>query len=1040
MRKLLTLLLLGLSCVAFAQNRQTVTGKVTAGNEPLVGAFVTEKGTSNGASTDLDGNYTIKVAKGAVLEFSCIGYKVQDVTVGESAVINVKMEEDVSFLDEVVVIGYGVQKKSVVTASISHLNSETIKNTASTRIDNVLKGVTSGVTVTSSSGQPGASSQVRIRGVGTINNSEPLYIVDGMAIDGGIDYLNPNDIQSVEVLKDAASGAVYGARAANGVILVTTKSGVKGNAKVSYDFQYGVQNPWKKYDVLNGTEYALMINEGLLNQGQAARYADPYSYGKGTDWQQAIFNWNAPEQSHQLTISGANDRVNYFISGGYFNQQGTIGGNFGRSNYSRITLRSNTTYKLFDTKERSFLNQMIIGINIAYSHTNSTGITTNSEFGGPLGSALAMSPLQSIYADDSDALLAEHPSARVDPRNGKAYSIVDGGIYNEMANPLAQLSMPADQWWSDKFVTNFWGEVNLMDHLKFKSSFGGDMSFWGDTSWSPAYYYSSKLYRDYSNASMGQYRAFTWQIENTLTYQNTFCEKLNVEAMFGQSAKSNEGLSVGGSNKYLVEENAYKAGLWFTTGTQTAGDMSVWGGTYSPHRLSSLFARFSANWDERYMFQATVRRDGSSNFGPANLYAIFPSASFGWNFANESFIKENASWLASGKLRLSWGKNGNEAIGQYGYTTTIATGNNYAFGNPGVIATGAKPNGFSNENLKWEESTQTDVGVDFGFLNNALTFSVDWYKKITSGMLMSMPIPAYAGDSAPTGNVGKMSNSGVEMEMNYRFNFGDVNFNFGANATYLKNVLIELGNENGWANYDTHKIGTLTRGQNGYPFPYFYGWKTDGIFQNWSEVNAYTNSDGTLIQPKAQPGDVRFVDVDKNGSITDEDRTYLGKGMPDWTYGFNFGGSFKGLDWNFLFQGVAGVQVVNVTRRTDLYYINLPSYMLGCWEGEGTSNRLPRFSMGSDNNENWRMSDLWVEDGAYFRLKNAQIGYTLPERWTKKILISSLRLYVSGENLFTATKYSGFDPEVSSGGTSLGIDRGVYPQSRVYSIGLNLKF
>ena len=375
MRKFLTLLLLGLSCVAFAQNGRTVTGTVTGdNNEPFVGVFVTEQGTANGVSTDNDGKYSLTVKEGAVLEFSFIGYKTQTIAVAASSVINVKMVQDISFLDEVVVIGYGTQKKSVVTASISKLGEDIIKNTAATRIDNVLKGVTSGVTVTSSSGQPGASSQVRIRGVGTINNSEPLYIVDGMPIDGGIDFLNPNDIQSVEILKDAASGAVYGARAANGVILVTTRRGESGNAKISYDFEYGVQNPWKKFDVLNGTEYALMINEGLLNQGKEARYADPYSYGKGTDWQDAVFNYNAPKSSHQVTVSGATDRVNYFVSGSYSNQEGTVGGNFGRSNYERLTLRSNTTYKVMDaTKERDFLNLFDMGMNIAYSHTNSTG-------------------------------------------------------------------------------------------------------------------------------------------------------------------------------------------------------------------------------------------------------------------------------------------------------------------------------------------------------------------------------------------------------------------------------------------------------------------------------------------------------------------------------------------------------------------------------------------------------------------------------------------------------------------------------------------
>ena len=349
----------------------------------------------------------------------------------------------------------------------------------------------------------------------------------------------------------------------------------------------------------------------------------------------------------------------------------------------------------------------------------------------------------------------------------------------------------------------------------------------------------------------------------------------------------------------------------------------------------------------------------------------------------------------------------------------------------------AKASGLANQSLRWETSTQTDVGLDLGFFDSALTFTVDWYRKVTDGMLMEMNIPSYVGESKPIGNVGIMSNSGVEFELGYKHSVGDFNFHVNGNATYLKNVLVNLGNDTGYANYDSHKIGTLTRGENGYPFPFFYGWKTDGIFQNWDEVNAHTGANG-LLQPAAQPGDVRFVDVDGDGDIDDNDRTYIGKGMPDWTYGFHLNLAWKGIDLSAVFQGVAGVQAFNVSRRTDLYYINLPKYMLGCWTGEGTSNKYPRFTQGTDANENWRSSDLWVEDAAYFRLKNLQLGYTLPQNWTRKIFIQSLRVYLQGTNVFTFTKYNGFDPETSSGGTSLGIDRGVYPQARVWSVGVNV--
>ncbi|MFA6325895.1 MAG: SusC/RagA family TonB-linked outer membrane protein, partial [Bacteroidales bacterium] len=629
MKKLLTILFLGLSCAAFAQNVK-VNGTVTGSDgTPLPGVYVVEAGTINGVSTDIDGKYTITVPAGSTLNFSYIGYKTQVIPVTGATEINVILEEDSASLDEVVVVGYGTQKKSVVTAAIARVSADDLRNVAPLRVDNALKGLTSGVTVTSSSGQPGSSARVRVRGVGTINNSDPLYIVDGMPIGGGIDYLNPSDIQSIEVLKDAASGAVYGARAANGVILVTTKSGQKGAARVSYDFSYGVQNPWKEYDVLNATEYAILMNEGYLAQGKAPVYADPYALGEGTDWQKEIFNYNAPQLSHQLTISGASDKVNYYISAGYLKQDGIVGGNFNRSNYERLTIRTNTTYNLMDeSAKRNFLHKFTMGVNVAYSRTTSFGITTNSEFGGPLGSALGMAPTLKLYADDPETLMAEHPTAVTDPRNGKPFSIVEGSIYNEMVNPLASLSLPGSKGNSDKFVSNFWAELGIWDNLKFKSSFGTDLSFWGNDGWSPAYYLSTKNFREYSEVWSSMNRSLVWQVENVLSYDKTF-GKHSIQAILGQSAQGNMGQNLAGGNRYLQEEDPYKANLGFATGTQEYQTAS--GYVYTPHRLSSLFARISYNYSERYMIQATVRRDGSSNFGANNLYAIFPSASIGWN-------------------------------------------------------------------------------------------------------------------------------------------------------------------------------------------------------------------------------------------------------------------------------------------------------------------------------------------------------------------------------------------------------------------------
>ena len=1042
MKKTVLFLVLALFCLQSFAQKHVVTGIVASAEDgiPLPFASVVIKGTTIGTTTDMDGKYQIEISNDGILVFSLIGFSSQEIVVGNNSEMNVVLNVETTGLDEVIVVGYGVQKKSVLTASIAKVSADDLESIAPVRIDNALKGLASGVTVTSSSGQPGASSQVRIRGIGTINNSDPLYIVDGMPIDGGIDYLNPSDIQSIEVLKDAASGAVYGARAANGVILITTKSGDKGKLSVKYDFSRGWQSKWNKRDVLNAQQYALLINEGLVNSGEKARYDNPYALGKGTDWQDMVFYDNAPVENHQLSVSGGSDKVIYYFSAGYYKQDGIVGGNFDRSNYERISLRSNTTYHLLDNMNRNFLNKLTVGINVAYSRINSKGIGTNSEYGSALGGAISFSPLLGLYEEDQAAAAALHPTAVRDPKNGLIYTIA-GDDYNEITNPVAQLALPGEENNSDKLVSSFWGELTIWDNLKIRSSFGTDLAFWGNDGWTPEYYLGKSAYSDYSKVWSSMNRGFTWQVENILSYEKSIADKHNFNVMLGQSAKKTTGRGLGGSNKFMVEENGDKANIDFTTGTAANGDQTVGGGAWSPHTLASMFARLSYNFSERYMFQATIRRDGSSNFGPGKKYGVFSSISLGWNITNEAFMESRPEWLTSSKLRASWGKNGNENIGAFGYTALTSTGNNYAFGpGNGTLVNGTKASGLANTSLAWEESEQTDIGLDFGFLNSALTFTVDYYEKKTNGMLMTMSIPSYVGESKPTGNVGDMKNWGIEFDLGYRFKLGDFNFSIRGNASYLENELVNLGNADGFANYDSYaNVGTISRAQNGLPFPYFYGYKTDGIFQNYAEINSHVNNEGGLIQANAVPGDVRFVDLNGDGSIGDDDRTMIGKGMPDWTYGINFGIDFKGFDFSMMLQGTVGNDIYDATRRTDLRYINLPAYMLDRWIGEGTSNTIPRFSF-SDNNGNWLSSDLYVKDGDYMRIKNVTLGYTLPINIVNKAFVNSLRFYVAAENLFTFTKYDGFDPEISSGGTSLGIDRGIYPQARTYTVGLNLSF
>ncbi len=1049
MKNLFTLLFwLCTSLAAISQNIE-ISGIVISGsdNEPLPGVNIVVKGTTNGTVTNIDGAFKLSAPQNSVLAISYIGYKEVEVTAKNTNPLRIVLQDDSEALEEVVVIGYGTQKKSVVTAAIARVTSEDLENVAPVRIDNALKGLAAGVTVTSSSGQPGEAARVRVRGVGTINNSNPLYIVDGMPIDGGIDYLNPNDIKSIEVLKDAASGAVYGARAANGVILVTTKNGQQGKTSVSYDFSYSLQNPWKKKEMLNASEYALMMNEGALNAGEQIKYADPYSYGAGTDWQEELFYKNAPMSNHQLSLNGASEKMNYYLSAGLFSQDGIIGGDYNRSNYRRMSLRSNNVYTLLDaTKERNWLNKITLGANVSYSHIKSKGVMVNSEFGSPLGSALALSPILTVYAEDEEAALAPYKDnaefTAVRDEAGRLYTIA-GPEYNEITNPLAQLSLPGSKGWSDKFVSNFYAELNIWDNLRFRSSFGTDLAFWGNDGYTKKYYLTSTNKATRSQVYSSMSRGLVWQLENVLTYDKSINEHY-FSVVLGQSAKKTTGRNIGGANYDMIEEDGSKANINFTTGLQENGDMSVYGGAFAPHTMASLFARLSYNYDERYMLQATVRRDGSSNFGPNNHYATFPSFSLGWNLTNESFMSSRPEWYTSTKIRYSWGKNGNESIGAFVYSALTSTGNNYIFGTGENIVVGTKPSGLANKNVCWEESIQSDFGIDFGFLNNALTFSADYYEKTTDGMLMTMPIPSYVGEAKPTGNVGKMKNSGVEFELGYRFNVNDFSFRVGGNLSYLKNKLIDYGNDTGYANLDSNQgTGTITRAENGLPFPYFYGYKTAGIFQSMEEIRNYTTIDPVtgerrMIMPDAVPGDVRFVDLNNDGEINSKDQTKIGKGMPDWTYGLNLSASWKGFDVSMMWQGTIGNDIFDATRRTDVRYTNLPAYMLNRWTGEGSSNEIPRFVFG--DNQNWRSSDLLVKDGSYLRLKNLQVGYTLPKNLTRKVFVNSLRFYLAGENLLTFTKYDGFDPEISSGGTSLGIDRGVYPQARVYTVGVSINF
>ena len=1051
MRNLLVIVFLWCTAFSvFAQDIQ-IKGVVVSGgdNLPLPGVNVVVKGTSIGTITDLDGQFSFAVPAKSMLSITYIGYKPLEVAADGSKLMNITLQEDTETLDEVVVVGYGVQKKSVVTAAISRVTAEDLNNTTPSRIEDALKGKVSGVQITQSSGQPGADSKVRIRGVGTVNNSEPLYIVDGMPVDGGINYLNPTDIQSVEILKDAASAAIYGARAANGVILVTTKSGVSGKTNITYDFTYGLQNPWKKRSVLNATEYMTLMNEVAVNDGNAPKYLPEQivSAGKGTDWQDETFNYDAPVQSHQVSVNGGSDKIVYFLSLGYFDQEGIVGGNYGKSNYNRWSLRTNSTYNVFETKDRSFLNKMRVGVNISYARSKSSGIETNSEYGSVLGSALAFDPTVPVYAANPESVLASYPNA-VKDKNGKVYSIPAGG-FQEIANPVGMLNAPTSSTLNeDKFVASFWGELDLYEGLKFKSSYGADLAFWGNDGYTFPYFLATQGKNiTQSSVFSNMHRGFTWQVEHTLTFTKTFDDKHNLTVLLGQSAKEYTLRELYGDDYDLLETNPDKANI--NSAIADRDEERVAGGTggFSNQTLASYFGRIDYNFDERYMIQATVRRDGSSNFGPNHKWAVFPSVSLGWNVTNEAFMDSRPDWFSNLKLRASWGKNGNERIGQFRYTSLMDGGQNYYFGSGdnAKMQYGSSPSKIANPNVKWEESEQLDLGFESRFFNNSLTFGFDYFKKKTNGMLMDQPIPAYVGKGAPIANAGDMQNWGLEFESTYKLKINDLSFNVGANASYLNNKLIKLGNASGEAIYadaGASGVGSYVKGRNGEVYPYFYGYKTGGILQNQQQADEYNSKYGE----KAQPGDVIFLDIageksnTPDGKITDADKTKIGKGMPDWTFGLSLGADWKGFDLNLFFQGTAGNDVFDFSQRGDIQAMNRPSWMLDRWIGEGTSNKIPRMTAVNPN-RNWRSSDLYIKDGSYVRLKTIQLGYSLPTSLLEKASLQRLRLFVTAENLFTFTSYDGFDPEIAAGDYfNIGVDKGIYPQSRTISVGANLTF
>ncbi len=1005
----------------------SVKGVVMDGKEPLVGANILEKGTSNGTLTDIDGLFqlALKNPKSAVLVVSFVGYQPKEVAVNNATTINIELT-GLATLEEFVVVGYGTQRKAVVTGAIAKVKGSDLENMPVSRIEQSLLGRTAGVRVTTGSGQPGEGATVRIRGTTSINNSEPLYVVDGIPVGGGIDYLNQADIESIEVLKDAASAAIYGARAAAGVILVTTKQGKEGKTAITYNAYWGQQAPSRKLALLNARQYATLMNESSVAAKGEILFKDPSVYGTGTDWQDAVFNQKAPLQNHELGISVGNAKSQYYASLGYYNQVGIVASP--QSEWSRYSVRLNSNHQL--------TNFIKIGTTMGYSRVNGRASSTNSEFGGVLGRAINMDPITPLIETDPSVLnttiFKNFPVVR--NSEGLPYGI-SRYVSSEILNPVAATAVNQGSGWADKIVGNGFAEIEPIKGLKFRSSYGVDIAFYGGDGFRPLYYLNAANRSDVTSYSRSQSRGFYWVWGNTLAYNTTFNRKHNFSALIGTTAEKNHGENVSGSVQNMPVSDIKDASLNFAS---VQADQSFGGFEYNAALLSYL-GRVNYDYAGKYIISALMRIDGSPKFGTNNKFGRFPSVSAGWILSEEGFLR-NLKPINFLKIRASWGINGNDQIGDFRYVSTVGGGRNYTFGTGDKLVNGISPNAIANPDLRWEQTIQTNIGFDAKLFKH-LSVTLDVFQKNTSDMLLDIRVPSYIGNAGPVGNIAKLENSGVELELGYERKIGKLAFNLVGNLSYVKNVVTDLGPDKKFLGGQTFSPQGLeiTRTTVGEPIGFFFGYQTQGIFQNQSEVDAYKSKEGLKIQPSAKPGDFRFADLNGDGIINADDRTKIGDPTPNITYGFNFSVAYGGFDVVLFGQGVSGNQIFKATRRFDLQMANMTADALGRWTGENTSTSYPRLVMDDPNKNFSRSSNFYVESGAYFRIKTLQIGYSVPPlSILSKIGMSRFRVYVSANNLVTLTKYTGYDPEI--GGGSFGVDRGFYPQARSFMAGLSAAF
>lgn len=1009
MKNYVLFLFLTFFCPNIYAQKFVVSGNVNSNKgEPIPFASVVLKGTTQGTTTGLDGEYSIEAAKGAVLLFSFIGYQSQEVVVNNQKVINIVLKEEVLGLDEVVVVGYGTQKKRDVTGAVSIVDSKTIEALKPVKAEQALQGTTAGVVVSSASGAPGAGLDIRIRGISTNGDASPVVIIDGYQ--GELATLNPDDIATITVLKDAQA-AIYGTVGANGIVLVTTKSGRKNSpVKISINSSIGIQETSRKLPVLNATEYAVLLNESYAVNGQDLPFPNISGLGKGTNWQNEVFD-TAPIYTNNISISGGSENVVYAFSASDLDQKGIVGKD--KSGYKRNTAKLNLGVDLSD--------KLKMKTSLIYTYFSRKSINENG-LGSVLFNALNMPSTMPILNSDGSYFLA--PTTL--------------GI--EIINPLAQVADTYNSYYLKKLSGSFGLDYQFSNSLKATARIGFNSTDAKSKSFYKIVNYGGKVFdKTRSSVNQGRDSFNDYTFDAFVTYNNKFAEKHHVTATVGTTIFKEWGDHLEATG-FDIPNNSWEfADISLADGLSDAKAANSW--TYDQRRLS-YFARLQYDYLGRYLLSAMYRRDASTKFGPQESVAYFPSATLGWIVSDEGFMKDSKVFDFL-KFRISYGLLGSDKISNYQYISQLDGEATYVWNNTLVQgkAIGTSP----NTQVKWEESEQFDIGVDFQFFDKRLDVNADYFTKTTNDLLIgNIPVSGILGVAAPgaagpTVNAGEVRNQGLELAIAYRDEIAKdlivkVNYNF----TTLKNEVLKVNNGSGFIEGGSFSVGqpAPSRMQVGFPIGYFYGYKTDGIFQNQAEVDAHP--DQTALGAAASPGDIRYVDVNKDGKLNADDRTDIGNPIPDFTMGLNLSINYKQFDFVAYAYASIGNDMVRNYERSNVN-VNRLSTTLDRWTGEGTSNKVPRVTTAATANN--ILSDYYVEDASFLRIQNVQLGYTLPQAFTKRFGVESLRFYGAVSNLYTFTNYTGYDPAASTG-TPIGggIDYGFYPAARTFSFGLNLNF